>query len=263
MRDAILLFQLRSYATLTVGTPLSIRYANEDFLFDVVALAAVEQSGAMTDDNDADDGVEAVSLLNVDLQLDVIEPLETVLPIEPLTLDAPVEGKVARNTYAHFCISLRQDDEGDVELITTPSNDGGDPDLFVSTVCRRPTADDYEWQSQSRGETRLLLKQQQQNSTHSTASTTSAATTSTSSKPILYFVGVYAYGDQDCSFTLAAKRAVASGHRLGGVDDNNDANLTKCELCGRRVPKQSLAMHELGCQRNNSTCDQCGDVMDK
>jgi hypothetical protein len=88
----------------------------------------------------------------------------------------------------------------------------------------------------------------------------------------IVYVGVLAFGEEKACrarVSIVAKNDDSGGGRTlidGGaaVADavNVESDTSICSLCTRRVPTASLTLHQLGCQRNNFTCERCHETME-
>lgn len=165
LRASILSFALTNYATASVGTPLQVQYDHETYLFDVCAVQPI------SDDSDPWPGV---LLLNTDVPVDVLPPLEPIAPLDALQLDKPWTGEIVASQYVFYflivvytCMCVQNDlflflfitkhhfqfkieKNKKISIFAEPMNENGqgDCDLFVSTATKRPTADDYEFEAQ-------------------------------------------------------------------------------------------------------------------
>lgn len=240
LRDAILLYELRNYASATLGGTLSVRYANQVYAFTV---RDIEPRLA---------DVNAVSLLDVDVEVDVVEPAQLPPPIAPLRLDAPpLAAQSARaDGPAYFSLVLQQADVGQrFRVRVTASTADSDPDLFASQMSKRPSPDAYEWQSQLDGASEELTFQ--------------CGTAAGQVQPdVPLYVAVQPYdggngGSGECVFDIVLQRA--TDNRLG--DGAAAIDGVECVNCGRRVPRASHALHELGCRRDNFECAVCHEIL--
>ena len=69
-------------------------------------------------------------------------------------------------------------------------------------------------------------------------------------------------------FDLSASIVAADGDgkrlRSSASSQSVDtADETLCDSCGRFIPNASLQLHQLGCQRQNFTCEVCGEKTDR
>ncbi len=135
-RSAALAFSLRNYATASVGTPIALDYANQRWLFDVLDVVPRADDGG---DGDGDDAATptpcvVVSLTNVDVECDVIEPLEPIVPLGALVVDGDgVIVELERGKLAYFAVSPTDGTSTtSVSVVAEPLDDASDPDLFAS-----------------------------------------------------------------------------------------------------------------------------------
>jgi hypothetical protein len=238
LRDAILHYELRNYATATLGGSLNVRYANELFSFRV---CDVEPKSALAC---------GVSLSDVDVEVDVIEPATLPPAIAALQIDAAatVDCVASKTTPAYFSLQFADADVGQRFRVSVQSSTANsDPDLFASQLMKRPSAVAYEWQAQLDGVNEELL-----------LVCGDGAAQVRPNAPL--YVAVTTYGsDVPCTFSIALQRVVAE-NRLNG-DGQVVLDGIECVWCGRKVPRATHALHELGCQRDNYVCKTCNETM--
>jgi hypothetical protein len=242
LRDAILHYELRNYATATLGGSLHVRNGNDLFAFEVCDVEP-KSAGSPT---------SAVSLSDVDVEVDVIEPTQLPPPIVALRVDeaATTDCVASAQAPAYFSLVLGEADVGARFRVSVQSSakPDGDPDIFASQLMKRPSAVTYEWQAQLDGPLEEL-----------TFVCGSGAGQVHPSVPL--YVAVTAYGSVPCTFSIALRRVVAENRLNDDAAGSGVVDGVKCVTCGRMVPRATLALHELGCQRDNHICGVCNELM--
>jgi hypothetical protein len=241
LRDAILTHELRNYSSATLGGTLSVRFANQVFIFAVRHVEPISEA-------------HAVSLNDVDVEVDVIEPATLPPPIVPLRVDEPALSgqKAGANEPAFFSLQLQASDVGQrFRVRVTSSSPQADPDLFASQLSlnKRPSPMAYEWQSQLEGSSEELMFECGLDGPDQVRP----------DEP--FFVSVCAYGGAECVFEIALQRTTDTRLGDGAASAASAADSLECFNCGRRVPRASHALHELGCRRDSYQCEVCHEVL--
>jgi hypothetical protein len=197
-----------------------------------------------------------VSLSDVDVEVDVIEPATLPPPIVALQIDAAatVDCVASQATPAYFSLQLGDADVGQRFRVSVQcEHSRRDPDMFASQLMKRPSAVAYEWQAQLDGadEELLFVCGDGASQVHPNA-------------PL--YVAVTTYGsDVPCTFSIALQRVVAE-NRLNG-DGQRGARRRRvrvvrsqgaaCVTCAARarLPARQLRLQDV--QRDDAASQPC------
>lgn len=221
----------RHYATLTAGATIELAAPSGGlFEFDVVSVAPDEAG--------------AVSLLQADLAVELLPPLEDeALPLLPLgghgtsgggvgsripffIIRPPVEGHVARTHYIYFALTLGA---GQGALVRVSSS-VGEADAYCSSTTRAPTDCDFQ-----------------------VCTVDAEAQLPSSSVARTWVVGVTCASDGPATFRLGAELAPTQ-------QQQQQQPLQAGEMCGncrKSIPTQSMALHALRCRHVVHYCAEC------
>jgi len=241
-RQGLLEFALRKYQFLFEGQNITIEH-NRIYRFQVTQTKPTH----------------VISIIDTDLQTDVISPPQTVKASEhensrtyvmAIGEETTTEMK-NKDEYYNYQTTI-EDPHQITSIEARPLN--GDVDLYVSCVGdlfhdALPTVQSFTWSSQERGNTieRIILSQQDPNF-----------------KPGKYDIAVRSYGGP-AKFTLSIKEVTSQdekkGHTLNqsvkSETEENDPTASICPNCLKRIPKQALLLHETRCRKINYLCKEC------
>jgi hypothetical protein len=250
VREAILANQLRNYQTLTVDDTVRLSHASQDYEFSVTKVLPVPSSESS--EVDATATLPGISIIDADVAVDVIEPLEAYSPIAPITLDSLTTSELDLGKSVTYRLSL--DGLADFGLLIELSAESvGDVDLYVSHSPdnKRPTPLAYTWKAQSHGSKRLQIEAADPQLVRAV-------------QEGWLYITVHAYAtpsDSRVRFSLSCKHAGGDGRRLILESLSELVDVKQCPHCRRDIPTTSYSLHEMACARHNWRCQVCGAVV--
>jgi hypothetical protein len=203
----------------------------------------------------------ACCLIDTNLTVDFAPPEEKSPPqvrrqistgTTTLSLDTPAEGAVETDGYAYFQFRI-VDPLAALKFTLTAKN--GDPDLYVSSVAKKPSNIDYIWSAATVDGDEFVI-----DPSHPQFSTS------------MYYIAVHGYGAES-EFELMVEEATP----LSELDDadmkaantidrqfsQHDSSEKKCDNCHAFIPERGYTMHTLRCARVNWRCDRCSRVVQR
>lgn len=147
-RTEILEFWLKRYQNLTVNMRIEVQYEMNTYSLRVLKCKPSD----------------GISIVNADIQTDIIEPLDCNELYSPeegqaqrLYLGHPMQCKLALGMYRHFVLLYTPNSNHPERVRISLSVERGDPDLYVSQSHTAPSQLLYEWCSQEVGSKELRL----------------------------------------------------------------------------------------------------------
>ncbi|XP_078439272.1 ubiquitin fusion degradation UFD1 family protein [Wolffia australiana] len=224
---AVLETALRQHTTLSQGDVIAIIHGGFTFKLRVLELKPSP----------------CVSVIDTDMEVDIIQPEEKLSLLTPLEIGKAVIGTVDEGRFNYYKFYLAEHALGDANIevsMEVDAKDGADTDLFVSRhPVVFPTELEHEWSCHDVGAKTLTL----------------AGGVSGS-----YSIGVYGYRGQ-----TQYKICVSLKEKRRSENIMEDEPKARCRNCGRCVLEHSLIVHEAFCARHNVLCghEGCGAVLRK
>ncbi|XP_031491052.1 uncharacterized protein LOC116258088 [Nymphaea colorata] len=245
---AVLETSLRQHATLSQGDILTVNHGGLSYKLKVLELKPSS----------------SVSVLETDVEVDIVEPSSTSESVDQPLLNALVLGKVESGTveegrYEYYkfsigdnVISKLSNENVVVEVKLDVEINSGDTDLYVSRhPVLFPSKHQHEWSSHDVGSKVLILGGDNKELTSGT-----------------YSIGIFGFKGSSkyhVSVSLQEKLHQRHGERAVSSTSADKTDCSMCSNCHHYIPTRTIALHEAYCSRHNVVCPQegCGVVLRK
>jgi hypothetical protein len=243
---AILETSLRQHATLSQGDIFTVNYGEHEYKLRVLELKPSA----------------SVSVLETDIEVDIVDPIETSEQTDqhvliPVVFGTPQTGTVDDGKFVYYKFSI---DNGTWDKISSGSSiievklesetNEGDTDLFISRhPLIFPTRHQHEWSSHDIGSKTLILSSKDKNLAAGT-----------------YSIGVYGFKGTT-KYKLSVMIQDNFNQKLGQQASSSMSSMEldteQCRNCKHYIPTRTIALHEAYCSRHNVTCQHvgCGVVL--
>ncbi|CAJ2653720.1 unnamed protein product [Trifolium pratense] len=243
---AILETSLRQHATLSQGDIFTVNYGELEYKLRVLELKPSS----------------SVSVLETDIEVDIVDPIETSEQTDqhvliPVVFGTSQTGTVDEGKFVYYKFSI---DNGTWDKISSGSSiievklesetNEGDTDLFISRhPLIFPTRHQHEWSSHDIGSKTLILSSKDKN--------LAAAT---------YSIGVYGFKGMTkykLSVMIQENFNQKFGQQASSSMSSMELDTEQCRNCKHYIPTRTIALHEAYCSRHNVTCQHvgCGVVL--
>jgi Ubiquitin fusion degradation protein UFD1 len=232
-REALLEQQLRNYAVVTLNDTVAIEHAGHFYRFDI---AKIEPSDA-----------SVVSLLDVDVAVDVLEPLQPMpADIEQLQLGKSLRLRFDDKRTATFVVPIANAAAAPFEFRFEPAPSGINFSVYAATNEMRPTREHSQWLAASIssrvGNVKLAFDATRESNLVVAAH---------------YFVTVEC--DQLGGEIVVSTSTSSSNTSSSDGAASSSSSSAICSLCSQSVPRRNLTMHQAHCQRYTEACPTCGE----
>ncbi|KAH3767790.1 ubiquitin fusion degradation protein ufd1 protein [Pelomyxa schiedti] len=230
---------LTNYSTLTQGSTISV--GDETRFFDIFVQKCTPEG--------------TVNIVNSDVELVLEEPItQQPNPSRRLEVATPMDGEVKAGDYSYFSVVVPEANATDTLRIECQAI-SGDPDIYVSADCQKPSRLEYTWSGVTTGGEEIEIPPNQRDPQNRT-----------------FFISVYGYSAS--TFKIAAyletkeeqselrKSGLASRTMsLRSSSSSSHDGMSECPNCGGWVPQLSFERHTAFCARNNWKCPVCSLTM--
>nr|XP_027187922.1 uncharacterized protein LOC101492821 [Cicer arietinum] len=244
---AILETSLRQHATLSKGDIFTVNYGELEYKLRVLELKPSS----------------SVSVLETDIEVDIVDPIESLEKTDqhvliPVVFGTSQIGTVDEGKFVYYKFSI---DNGTWEKISSGSSSievkleaetsEGDTDLFISRhPLIFPTRHQHEWSSHDIGSKTLILSSKDKNLGAGT-----------------YSIGVYGFKGMT-KYKVSVSIQDNFNQKLGQQASSSsmssmELDTEQCRNCKHYIPSRTIALHEAYCSRHNVTCPHvgCGIVL--
>ncbi|XP_045832294.1 uncharacterized protein LOC123923644 [Trifolium pratense] len=243
---AILETSLRQHATLSQGDIFTVNYGELEYKLRVLELKPSS----------------SVSVLETDIEVDIVDPIETSEQTDqhvliPVVFGTSQTGTVDEGKFVYYKFSIGNgtwdkilSGSSIIEVKLESETNEGDTDLFISRhPLIFPTRHQHEWSSHDIGSKTLILSSKDKN--------LAAAT---------YSIGVYGFKGMTkykLSVMIQDNFNQKFGQQASSSMSSMELDTEQCRNCKHYIPTRTIALHEAYCSRHNVTCQHvgCGVVL--
>lgn len=242
-QKAILETSLRQHATLSKDDVFTVNYGEIAYRLQVLELKPSS----------------SVSILETDIEVDIVSAVETSemkdqYTLKPLVFGKSESGLVEEGKYVYYKFSI---DDNTLENVTSGDKrievkidneiDGGDTNVYMSRHPQIfPNHHQHEWSSHDLNSKVIILSSNDKSFVAGT-----------------YSIGVYGFKGTT-KFQVLVTVEDNSGRRVGQQattsipSSSMETDTVKCRNCNHYIPSQSIVLHEAYCSRHSVVCQHAG-----